>query len=47
MSTPTHTQALALIEQLAFRLAVYAVKTMPQPHEYTVRDKTDATREAA
>src|SRR4051794_8510999 len=47
MSTPTHPRALALIEQLAFRLAFGSVKSMPHPHEYTGRDKTDSARETA
>src|SRR4051812_8110187 len=47
MSTPTHPRALALIEQLALRLAFGSVKSMPHPHEYTGRDKTDPAREMA
>src|SRR3954451_5776459 len=35
MSAPTYARALALIEQLAFRLAISSVKSMPHPHEYT------------
>jgi len=39
-----HARALALIEQLLFRVA----KSMPRiPHEYTVRDKDDLARETA
>ena len=40
-------RALALIEQLAFRLAAHAHTPLPRPHEYTIRDKTDAARETA
>lgn len=46
MSNPTHTRALALIEQLSFRVAFCTTKKMPHP-EYTVRDTTNSTRETA
>ena len=42
-----YARALALIEQLAFRLAVHPVKTEKRkiPFEFTVRDRQDAARE--
>lgn len=46
MSNPTHTRALALIEQLSFRVAFRAGKKMPQS-EYTMRDRQDGARETA
>ena len=39
-----HTCALALIEQLAFRVGTTMAHV---PHEYTTRDRTDDAREAA
>jgi len=46
MSVPTHARALTLIEQLSFRVAFRAAKTMPH-YEYTMRDQQDAARETA
>ena len=44
-----YARALALIEQLAFRLAAHPVKTEKRkvPYEFTVRDKQDAARNSA